>query len=72
LYPLLLISKQDFVPVEKIVIEKVSVSPKLDDSLFAKPVLTTAANATHHGLDISPRLQAAARGDILLHNLGGR
>jgi hypothetical protein len=26
----------------------------------------------HHGLDISPRLQAAARGDILLHNLGGR
>ena len=33
------------VPVEKIVIEKVSVNPKLDDSLFAKPVLTTAANA---------------------------
>ncbi len=32
------------VPVEKIVIEKISVNPKLEDSLFAKPTVTAAAN----------------------------
>jgi hypothetical protein len=31
------------VPVEKIVIEKITVNPKLDDSLFLKPVVTAAA-----------------------------
>jgi outer membrane lipoprotein-sorting protein len=34
------------VPPEKIIIEKVTVNPKLDDSLFAKPVTQTAALKT--------------------------
>lgn len=39
------------VPVEKIVIEKISVNPKLDDSLFVKPVVTpTIANSSRRPL----------------------
>jgi hypothetical protein len=32
------------VPIEKIVLEKVSINPKLEDSLFVKPVVTAASN----------------------------
>ena len=36
--------KDPAVPIEKMIIEKVSVNPKLDDSLFAKPMVTAASN----------------------------
>ena len=36
--------RQPNVPVEKIVVEKVEVNPKLDESLFTKPQIGTAAN----------------------------
>jgi hypothetical protein len=31
------------VPLEKIIIDKITVNPKLDDSLFSKPQIQTAA-----------------------------
>ena len=42
------------VPVERIVIEKVSVNPKLEDSLFVKPAVTAAAT-TRAGLNDASR-----------------
>jgi hypothetical protein len=36
--------RQTDVPVEKIVVEKVEVNPKLDESLFTKPQIAAAAN----------------------------
>jgi hypothetical protein len=41
-------SKNLPVQVEKIVIEKVQVNPKLDASLFSKPVIETATLAKPH------------------------
>jgi hypothetical protein len=33
------------IPTEKIIVEKVEINPKLDESLFSKPVVTAAASA---------------------------